>query len=104
MVPLESADPGFGKFIPVDADHLHVCKHGSKDEFAYTMTVDFIKETLARKKMEKAVERAIFVIEKGWQMTDAVETKEAAATMSSDAPVVSEEETELTELMLTCCR
>ena len=84
-MPLDSSDPGFGKFMPVDTDHLHVCKPCSKDDYSYTMSVHFIKECISRKKREKALEGAIFSI------TDSVQPKD------------EREEEELTEMISMCC-
>ena len=151
VVPLESADPGCGKFIPVDADHLHVCKHGSRDEYAYTMTLDFLKEVIVSRKREKALESAMVAIEQsqGLQLADVGDKGKKKEEVKADDPelpgqetpvvfanelkegllkaevvaktrqtrvdkvigdreddrsVPVEEPTELTELMLSCCR
>merc|ERR1711970_713377 len=52
IVPVNSANPGVGKFIPVDTDHMHVSKPRSKDDFLYSMSVGFIQECISRKQLE----------------------------------------------------
>eukprot|EP00079_Xenopus_tropicalis_P025742 XP_012819202.1 PREDICTED: protein SERAC1 isoform X2 [Xenopus tropicalis] len=47
IVPLESADLGIGKLIPVDVNHLNICKPKSKDSFIYQCTLQFIHDVLA---------------------------------------------------------
>ncbi|XP_076782814.1 protein SERAC1 isoform X1 [Arvicanthis niloticus] len=48
IVPEESADLGIGDLIPVDVNHLNICKPKTKDAFLYQRTLQFICETLAR--------------------------------------------------------
>lgn len=48
IVPVESADLGIGDLIPVDVNHLNICKPKTKDAFLYQRTLQFICETLAR--------------------------------------------------------
>ncbi|KAK7809416.1 hypothetical protein U0070_015012 [Myodes glareolus] len=48
IVPVESADLGIGDLIPVDVNHLNICKPKKKDAFLYQRTLQFIRETLAR--------------------------------------------------------
>ncbi|KAF3831227.1 hypothetical protein GH733_000119 [Mirounga leonina] len=48
VVPVESADLGIGDLIPVDVDHLNICKPKKKDAFLYQRTLQFICETLAK--------------------------------------------------------
>ncbi|XP_049991744.1 protein SERAC1 isoform X3 [Alexandromys fortis] len=48
IVPVESADLGIGDLIPVDVNHLNICKPKTKDAFLYQRTLQFIRETLAR--------------------------------------------------------
>ncbi|ERE85011.1 protein SERAC1 isoform X4 [Cricetulus griseus] len=48
IVPVESADLGIGDLIPVDVNHLDICKPKTKDAFLYQRTLQFICETLAR--------------------------------------------------------
>uniref|UniRef100_A0A8C6MWJ0 Protein SERAC1 n=1 Tax=Mus spicilegus TaxID=10103 RepID=A0A8C6MWJ0_MUSSI len=48
VVPVESADLGIGDLIPVDVNHLNICKPKTKDAFLYQRTLQFICETLAR--------------------------------------------------------
>uniref|UniRef100_A0A8D0UYY8 Protein SERAC1 n=1 Tax=Sus scrofa TaxID=9823 RepID=A0A8D0UYY8_PIG len=47
VVPLESADLGIGDLIPVDVNHLNICKPKTKDAFLYQRTLQFIRDTLA---------------------------------------------------------
>lgn len=48
VVPVESADLGIGDLIPVDVNHLDICKPKRKDAFLYQRTLQFIRETLAK--------------------------------------------------------
>ncbi|XP_066867195.1 protein SERAC1 isoform X2 [Kogia breviceps] len=48
VVPLESADLGIGDLIPVDVNHLNICKPKKKDAFLYQRTLRFIRDTLAK--------------------------------------------------------
>ncbi|NWR85479.1 SRAC1 protein, partial [Furnarius figulus] len=48
VVPLESADLGIGDLIPVDVNHLNICKPKKKDAFLYQRTLKFIQEVLAQ--------------------------------------------------------
>ncbi|XP_016018243.1 protein SERAC1 isoform X1 [Rousettus aegyptiacus] len=48
VVPVESADLGIGDLIPVDVNHLNICKPEKKDAFLYQRTLRFIRETLAK--------------------------------------------------------
>ncbi|XP_021093638.1 protein SERAC1 isoform X4 [Heterocephalus glaber] len=48
VVPEESADLGIGDLIPVDVNHLNICKPKKKDAFLYQRTLQFIRETLAK--------------------------------------------------------
>ncbi|KAM6185321.1 protein SERAC1 isoform 2-T2 [Rhynchocyon petersi] len=48
VVPVESADLGIGDLIPVDVNHLNICKPKTKDAFLYQRTLQFIHETLAK--------------------------------------------------------
>ncbi|XP_046526369.1 protein SERAC1 isoform X2 [Equus quagga] len=48
VVPVESADLGIGDLIPVDVNHLNICKPKQKDAFLYQRTLQFIRETLAK--------------------------------------------------------
>ncbi|XP_037376487.1 protein SERAC1 isoform X1 [Talpa occidentalis] len=48
VVPVESADIGIGDLIPVDVNHLDICKPKRKDAFLYQRTLQFIRETLAK--------------------------------------------------------
>ncbi|XP_047715924.1 protein SERAC1 isoform X4 [Prionailurus viverrinus] len=43
-----SKDLGIGDLIPVDVDHLNICKPKKKDAFLYQRTLQFICETLAK--------------------------------------------------------
>lgn len=45
---LLSSDLGIGDLIPVDVNHLNICKPKKKDAFLYQRTLQFIRETLAR--------------------------------------------------------
>ncbi|XP_055289058.1 protein SERAC1 isoform X2 [Moschus berezovskii] len=48
VVPLESADLGLGDLIPVDVNHLNICKPKRKDTFLYQRTLQFIRDALAK--------------------------------------------------------
>ncbi|XP_058145604.1 protein SERAC1 isoform X3 [Dasypus novemcinctus] len=48
VVSVESADLGIGDLIPVDVNHLNICKPKKKDAFLYQRTLQFIRETLAK--------------------------------------------------------
>uniref|UniRef100_A0A8C5K398 Protein SERAC1 n=1 Tax=Jaculus jaculus TaxID=51337 RepID=A0A8C5K398_JACJA len=48
VVPVESADLGIGDLIPVDVNHLNICKPKTKDAFLYQRTVQFIREALGK--------------------------------------------------------
>ncbi|XP_011922191.1 PREDICTED: protein SERAC1 isoform X2 [Cercocebus atys] len=43
-----SKDLGIGDLIPVDVNHLNICKPKKKDAFLYQRTLQFIRETLAK--------------------------------------------------------
>ncbi|XP_018422688.1 PREDICTED: protein SERAC1 isoform X1 [Nanorana parkeri] len=47
VVPVESAELGIGDLIPVEVNHLNVCKPKSKDSFIYQRTLQFIFDALA---------------------------------------------------------
>ncbi|XP_063773722.1 protein SERAC1 isoform X2 [Pseudophryne corroboree] len=46
VVPAESADLGVGDIIPVEVNHLNICKPKSKDSFIYQRTLQFILDAL----------------------------------------------------------
>ncbi|NWS39396.1 SRAC1 protein, partial [Probosciger aterrimus] len=48
IVPLESAKLGIGDLIPVDVNHLNICKPKKKDTFLYQHTLKFIQDVLAQ--------------------------------------------------------
>ncbi|XP_036269361.1 protein SERAC1 isoform X3 [Pipistrellus kuhlii] len=48
VVPVDSADLGIGDLIPVDVNHLNICKPKKKDAFLYQRTLQFIREALAK--------------------------------------------------------
>ncbi|XP_054018658.1 protein SERAC1 [Dryobates pubescens] len=48
VVPLESAQLGIGELIPVDVNHLNICKPKKKDAFLYQRTLKFIRDVLAQ--------------------------------------------------------
>ncbi|XP_038621649.1 protein SERAC1 [Tachyglossus aculeatus] len=48
VVPVESADLGIGDLIPVEVNHLNICKPQKKDTFLYQRTLKFIRDSLAR--------------------------------------------------------
>ncbi|XP_069788296.1 protein SERAC1 isoform X3 [Narcine bancroftii] len=48
VVPLNSADLGIGDFIPLDVNHLNICKPKSRDSFIYQQSLKFIKDVLAQ--------------------------------------------------------
>jgi len=59
LVPPDSANPNCGQFIPVDSDHMNVCKpSGTTDCFLYTMTVDFVRDCLEKQKIRSALKVA----------------------------------------------
>jgi hypothetical protein len=44
IVPLESADPGFGRVVVLpDEDHITVCKPKGKDDVSYVEVLDFVR-------------------------------------------------------------
>ncbi|XP_069463975.1 protein SERAC1 isoform X2 [Ambystoma mexicanum] len=47
VVPVESAGLGTGELIPVDVNHLNICKPKRKDSFIYKRTLHFIQDALA---------------------------------------------------------
>uniref|UniRef100_U3I4X6 Protein SERAC1 n=1 Tax=Anas platyrhynchos platyrhynchos TaxID=8840 RepID=U3I4X6_ANAPP len=47
VVPLESARLGIGDLIPVDVNHLNICKPKNKNAFLYQRTLKFIQDVLA---------------------------------------------------------
>ncbi|XP_073417102.1 protein SERAC1 isoform X1 [Dendrobates tinctorius] len=46
VVPAESADLGIGNIIPVQVNHLNICKPKSKDSLIYQHTLQFIIDAL----------------------------------------------------------
>ncbi|XP_061100132.1 protein SERAC1 [Conger conger] len=46
VVPEQSADLGIGDLIPVDVDHLNICKPEKRDSFLYKQSLQFIQDTL----------------------------------------------------------
>ena len=59
LVPPDSANPNYGRFIPVDSDHMDICKpSGTTDCFLYTMTVNFIKDCIEKQKIRSALKIA----------------------------------------------
>uniref|UniRef100_UPI00398F34BA protein SERAC1 isoform X3 n=1 Tax=Pristiophorus japonicus TaxID=55135 RepID=UPI00398F34BA len=48
VVPPNSADLGIGDFIPLDVNHLNICKPKSRDSFLYQQSLKFIKDALAQ--------------------------------------------------------
>ncbi|KAM7172431.1 protein SERAC1 [Macrochelys suwanniensis] len=48
VVPVDSANLGIGDLIPVEVNHLNICKPKKKDTFLYQYTVKFIQDALAR--------------------------------------------------------
>ncbi|XP_056423075.1 protein SERAC1 isoform X2 [Hyla sarda] len=46
VVPAESADLGIGDIIPVEVNHLNICKPKSKDSYIYQRTLQFITDAL----------------------------------------------------------
>ncbi|KAJ8270590.1 hypothetical protein GJAV_G00116830 [Gymnothorax javanicus] len=46
VVPEQSADLGIGDFIPVEVNHLNICKPEKKDSFLYKRSLQFIQDTL----------------------------------------------------------
>lgn len=45
---LFSLDLGLGDLIPVDVNHLNICKPKKKDAFLYQRTLQFIRDALAK--------------------------------------------------------
>ncbi|XP_063299475.1 protein SERAC1 isoform X2 [Pelobates fuscus] len=50
VVPVESADIGIGDLIPVEVNHLNICKPKNKDSIIYRQTLQFIDRTFTGKK------------------------------------------------------
>ncbi|XP_053448751.1 protein SERAC1 isoform X2 [Nycticebus coucang] len=48
VVSVESADLGIGALIPVDVNHLNICKPKTRNAYLYQRTLQFIRETLAK--------------------------------------------------------
>ncbi|XP_067845259.1 protein SERAC1 isoform X2 [Heptranchias perlo] len=48
VVPLNSADLGIGDFIPLEVNHLNICKPRSRDSYLYQQSLKFIKDALAQ--------------------------------------------------------
>ncbi|XP_037282655.1 protein SERAC1 [Rhipicephalus microplus] len=42
LVPVESADPGFGDFFVLDTSHLEICKPHRWSSFSYQLLLDFL--------------------------------------------------------------
>ncbi|KAM4694685.1 protein SERAC1 [Discoglossus pictus] len=47
VVPVESSCLGIGDLIPVEVNHLSICKPNNKDSFIYKRTLKFIRDVLA---------------------------------------------------------
>ncbi|XP_075532590.1 protein SERAC1-like isoform X1 [Dermacentor variabilis] len=47
LVPVESADPGFGDFFVVDTSHLDICKPHRWSSFSYQLLLDFLDHAFA---------------------------------------------------------
>jgi pimeloyl-ACP methyl ester carboxylesterase len=43
LVPLSSADPGYGDFYTLDVDHLNICKVPSRGAFVYRKLVELVE-------------------------------------------------------------
>ncbi|XP_007892064.2 protein SERAC1 [Callorhinchus milii] len=48
VVPLNSADMGIGDFIPVEVNHLNICKPGNRNSFLYQRSLQFIRDAVAQ--------------------------------------------------------
>lgn len=48
MILLLPSDLGLGDLVPVDVNHLDICKPKKKDAFLYQRTLQFIREMLAK--------------------------------------------------------
>lgn len=48
LVTNDSADLGVGEFLPVDVDHVDICKPSSKIDERYTKTAQFIKSLITK--------------------------------------------------------
>ncbi|XP_043919197.1 protein SERAC1 [Protopterus annectens] len=53
VVPVESADLGVGDLIPVEVNHLNICKPNKKDSFLYQRTLEFIVGALGKSLKDK---------------------------------------------------
>ena len=59
LVPPESANPNCGQFVPVDTDHMNICKpFGTTDCYLYSMTLKFIKDSLEKRMIQSALKIA----------------------------------------------
>ena len=59
IVPPDAANPNFGQFIPVDTDHMGICKPSGRVHcYLYTTTLGFIKDCLEKRKIRSALKRA----------------------------------------------
>ncbi|XP_078587725.1 protein SERAC1-like [Branchiostoma floridae x Branchiostoma japonicum] len=57
IVPLKSANPGFGEFHQVDVNHLNVCKPENKDSILYELTLQFIQRNVPKSTLAEKLER-----------------------------------------------
>lgn len=48
LVTNDSADLGVGEFLPLDVDHVDICKPSSKTDERYTKTAQFIQNLIAK--------------------------------------------------------
>lgn len=48
LILLLPSDLGLGDLVPVDVNHLDICKPKKKDAFLYQRTLQFIREMLAK--------------------------------------------------------
>ena len=80
IVPPDSANPDIGHFVPVDTDHMNICKpRGRKDCYLYTMTRKFIEDCLEKRMIETALKMATSAV-----AVDADVGDDAAAVVGED--------------------
>lgn len=49
VVPMESAYPGFGEFVVLEqTDHVNICKPVTKEDLAYSKTLQFLRNIYDR--------------------------------------------------------
>ena len=58
IVPHESAYPGYGEFVVLDADHINVCKPGSRGDPGYARLAAFLQARAREAATAAAARRA----------------------------------------------